>query len=201
MTKARGRRKHKRKATKREIEAMNERIERRHAVEVYEDPRSVVITARSRLIGEAASDSLLSPMLCEPAGRAIKIGARNSDEAGKLWDVFKRLDAADETYFRRAIGRPRFPSVAKLEMMPETFETRPDDKPDLRDKDQKDRDAVNSWMRWQGYMGCLASHERHAITSVMRHTAGDTHVGQTLTTAGQAFVAAMRVLRLVEGKA
>ena len=35
MTKARGRRKHKRKATKREIEAMNEQIERRHTVEVY----------------------------------------------------------------------------------------------------------------------------------------------------------------------
>lgn len=167
------------------------------APEPVEDVRNVVQFARMRLHG-LGKEAALSIMASEQAGLAIHLGARDEDERGKLWAIFTRLDASDETYFRRIIGRPRFPNVAKLECLPETFETRPDDRPDARSDDDKDRDAVNGWMRWQGKLGCLAWHEAHLITRAARQTCPELVRGGRLTTTGAAFVAAMRILRMVD---
>lgn len=195
MSKARRRAaRRKYRQTKRSIEERNE-VMYPHPAEPAEDPRVVVMAARARIMGEEPANDHLMGMLVEPAGRAIRIGARDSDEARKLWGVFSLLDAADETYFRRIMGKARFAKPSELEMMPEPFETRADDRPDYRSADEKDRDAVNRWMRWQGLLGRLAGHERYAITSMMRGTAAKPHDGNRLTTAGQAFVAAMRILR------
>lgn len=182
------------RVTKRDLEAVREMVNP-PPVEVYEDPRVVVIEARARVMFKKPGPDMLIEMHGEHAGQAISIGARDKDEAGKLWAEYRRLDGADETYFRRIIGKPRFPNVAKLEMMPEIFEARADDRPDHRDEDQKDRDAVNAWMRWQGFLGRLASYERAAIMAAIRQTSEQLHKGGALTTAGQSFVAAMRVLR------
>lgn len=183
--------------TKRDLEAVRETV---HAPppEPYEDPRVVVLNARARVMCKEPTPALLSDMIGEPSGQAITIGARDSAEASKLWDLFKRFDMADEVYFRRIIGRARFPNVARLEMLPERLETRDDDRPDHRDEDQKDRDASNNWARWHGLLGFLAAHERSAIIGASRRTTGDLHKGGKLTTAGQTFIAAMRILREVE---
>lgn len=166
-----------------------------------EDPRLVVVKSRARIMGQKAGDDMLIDMYGEPAGQAIAVGARNGDEARKLWALFKRFDAADDTYFRRIIGRSRFPNVARLEMMPERMETRDDDRPDDRSEDQKDRDASNNWTRWQGLIGHLATHERSAVISASRHLSGDLQKSGTLTTSGQTFIAAMRVLAEIESRA
>lgn len=188
------RRARRKRITKRDLEAVRE-IVNPPPQEIYEDPRTVVIEARARMMSKEPGPDMLADMLCEHAGQAINIGARDKDEAGKLWADFRRLDAADETYFRRIIGKPRFPNVARLEMMPETFEARPDDRPDSRTDEEKNRDAVNAWMRWHGILNRLASHERATIMSAIRQTSGDLHKRGGLTTSGQAFIAAMRVLR------
>ncbi len=168
--------------------------------EAPEDPRAVVIGARARIMSKKPGAEMLLDLFGDPAGQAISIGARNEDEARKLWDVFKRYDQADDVYFRRIIGRSRFPNVAKLEMLPEPVETRDDDRPDDRTPDQRDRDASNGWMRWQGFLGHLAAHERAAITDASRRRGGDLQRSGVLTTAGAAFVAAMRTLKEIEGR-
>lgn len=161
-------------------------------IEREEDPRVVVMSTRERHLSRPAND-LVEPMWGEPAGQAIGLGARDKDEAARLWSCFHKADLADETYMRRIIGKHRFPNVAKVEFLPESFETRPDDRPDTRTADEKDRDAVNAWMRLQGFLGRLNASERHAIASVMRRRV-DPVKGNALTTAGQAFVCALRTL-------
>lgn len=183
--------------TKRDLEAVREQIYAPQP-EPYEDPREVVLGARARVMCVTQTPDLLWDMISEEPGQAISIGATCKDEARKLWDIFKRYDGADALYFRRIIGRSRFPNVAKLEMLPERMETRDDDRPDDRSEEQKDRDAVKGWMRWQGLLGHMAAHERYAISSAARGTGSALHKGGKLTTAGQAFVAAMRILREVE---
>lgn len=133
------------------------------------------------------------PLWGDPVGQAIAIGATDPAEADRLWACFKRADAADDAYMRRIICKHRFPNVSKAEFLPEAFETIADDTIDNRTSDEKDRDAVNGWMRIQGHLGSLAGHERHTIVSVMRRRVEPVKSGQ-LTTVGQAFVAAIRVL-------
>lgn len=160
-----------------------------------EDARVVAFNARIRHFGPSVDAA--SVMLADPAGQAIHIGARDADEAGKLWDVFARYDAADERYSRRILGQPRFANVGRLDILPERFETRADDRPDLRSEDERDRDAVNGWMRWQGAMQSLGAHDAGLITRASRQTCGALVIGGRLSTTGAAFVAAMRMLRQV----
>lgn len=160
-----------------------------------EDPRVVVLNARTRHFGPEVDAA--SVMLSDPAGQAIHLGARDADEAARLWDVFARYDAADETYFRRIIGRHRFANVARLDMLPERFETRADDRPDIRSEDERDRDAVNGWMGWQGALQSLGAHDASLIIRASRQTCGALVIGGEVSTTGSAFVAAMRALRQV----
>ena len=157
------------------------------------------VKAKHREVTDIARRRADDPMYCEPAGVAIRIGAEDRDEAIKLWALFKAADAADEAYARRFVGIRRFPNVGKLEYLPETFETRADDRPDHRSQDEKDRDAVNAWMRWQGHFGCISKDHHSVIVDAMRHRARLTHAGQ-LTRTGSAFIAAMRALDMVTQK-
>lgn len=188
-----------RKMSKRASEALREEIHAQPA-EPPVDPVLTVMGARARQMGQAPSKTLLGDIYGEQAGRAILIGSRNDKEADDLWRLFKRYDGADDQYFRRIIGRSRFPNGARMEILPEPFETRPDDKPDYRSDEEKRDAAVRTWMYWQGRLGHLHSHERSVIVRVARHMTGDLHIGSALTTTGSAFVAAMRVLRIVEDK-
>lgn len=172
------------------LEAVQEAV-RQAGAQVNEDPRETVKEARARAMGREATDLMLSPMFCEEAGRAIAIGAKA--DAQVLWAVFLGCDKAEHTYFARIIGRPRFPNISKLEHMPERLETRDDDNPDTRSDDEKHRDASNTWMRWQGYLGQIPRHQRRAIQRASWHQ-DELHKGGRLTVHGEAFVAAVRSL-------
>lgn len=184
----------KKKNGKRHYERMQEAVNA-PAPEPYVDPRSVVKEARARIMGLDPSDAMLTEMLVSQPGQAIYAGARNADEARHLWAVFCAFDAADDAYSRRVIGRQRFPSVSRLEMMPERFETRADDRPDTRTEDEKVRDARNGMARWEGFMVSLGPYFRFCVVSAARQTCGTLIVDGRLTTAGEAFVRAMRALR------
>lgn len=155
------------------------------------DPRVVVLSARIRA-GATNADDASRPIWGEPAGQAIAMTC-DTDEARRLWDTFKRVDAADDAYARRYCGIRRFPNVGKLEYLPETLETRPDDRPDSRTQDEKDRDAVNEWMRWQGLFGRIGRDNHTAVVDAMRQRARLVHAGR-VTKSGAAFIAAMRAL-------
>ena len=87
--------------------------------------------------------------------------------------------------------------VARLDMLPERFETRADDRPDIRSEDERDRDAVSSWMRWQGALQALGAHDASLIIRASRQTCGALVIGGRLSTTGSVFVAAMRSMRQV----
>lgn len=163
--------------------------------EPVEDPRAVVLDARRRHNAQPDRDKVAADMWGDLAGRAIAI--HGGAEAPDLWGTFKALDAAAEAYFRRIIGRHRFPCAARLEYLPEAFETRPDEHPRrCLTEDEKDRAALNTWMRWQGYLGHLSSAEHSAIVSAMRQRVMLSHAGR-LTGAGAAFVSALTRLDAV----
>lgn len=79
--------------------------------------------------------------------------------------------------------------------MPERFETREDDKPDLRSEDECHRDAVNDWMRWRGYIGQLRSDQQFALFEVVRGRAEPVVEAELTRGGGGRSVDALRALR------
>lgn len=170
-------------------DAERERIE---AVEI-DKPLETVMHARARQMGRKPSESLLSPMLCDQAGQAIRIGAKDMDEARKMWDTFCTFDAVHERFCRRVLNVSRHPPVSKMEFMPERMETRADDRPDLRTEDEKIRDARNAMSEWDSNLSKLQRWQEQIIRSVSRQCE-TLHVNGNLTNAGISFVSAMRQL-------
>lgn len=156
-----------------------------------EEVREVVREARARHLSMQASDIMDAPMLGEQAGRAICIGATDEAEAERLWETFKIMDAAAETYARRILGRSRFPAVAKMEYLPERFETRADDRIDIRTPEEKDASAKKEWLRWCDLSANLQPPLHAALHMSLRHKV-QLHQGRGLTGAGRLFLAAIR---------
>lgn len=156
-----------------------------------DDPQKTVREARARQTGRPEKE-VVKPIYCEQAGRAIMDGAKDRDEAGRMWSRFSDFDRADAIYATRVLGKHRFPNVAKMEFLPNRVEADPDEKPDLRSEDEKHRDAVNAWMTWQGYLGRLHAFQRSSIVRAARQM--DTLHDGGITVHGQSFVAAMRAL-------
>lgn len=172
-----------------EREAERERME---AVEI-DRPLDTVMHARARQMGYKPSDALLSPMLCEQAGQAIRIGAKTADEARNMWDTFCAFDGVHERYCRCVLNTSRHPPVSKMEFMPERMETRADDRPDLRTEDEKIRDARNAMSEWDDNLSKLQRWDEKIIRSVSRQCE-TLHVNGDLTNAGISFINAMRQL-------
>ncbi|WP_424967323.1 hypothetical protein [Dinoroseobacter sp. S375] len=168
------------------------------------DPQKTVIEARKRHSGNKDKDAMRHPAYGEPAGQALMASCKG-DEAETLWGTYKALTAAQDNYHRRILGKGLHPKTAKLEMMPDVVEARPDDQPDLRSEDERDRDTVNAWMRWQGHLGCLAAHHRLSIhetrsdqVQVMGAVvdAKNERIVAVVTGQGKRFVEAMRALQV-----
>jgi len=159
-----------------------------------EDPRKVVVEARVRMMaGKLKGDPTL-PLYEHPCGRAIAAKARDVEEALALWAVFDPMDKADAAYCRHVLGRSRFARTARIELLPEAFEARPDDKPDYRTEDEKHRDAIDSWARWRGSLATLTRGERGCILRTLRGLSEPMRDGK-VTTEGLRFIRAMRSLR------
>lgn len=167
------------------------------------DPQRTVLDARCRQMGKnpdrAGRKMMKDQMMGDPAGQAIAIGARNANEARSLWQTFSALDKADARYHARILSRSRHAKCGKVEYMPDRFEARPDDQSDHRTDAEKDRDTVNAWMLWHGHLGRMASYEQSAVWDGI-YLRCEMHKSGTLTTAGRAFVAAMRVLADVSAR-
>ena len=164
-----------------------------------EEVREVVRAARARHMAMQASAAMDEPMMGEEAGRAITIGAANEHEANQLWETFKLIDASDEAFSRRVLGKQRFPNVARMEMMPERMETRPDDRIDVRTADEKAADAKRSWASWCELLGSLHMPLHAAMHMALRQRV-KLHQGRQLTRAGSLFVDAIRQVNAVYRK-
>lgn len=169
----------------------------RYVEPTTDDARDTVLRARCRQMGIRATEANLlamgADMMGDPAGKAISIGARSTTEASALWGTFREVDAADDRHMRRIIGKPRFANVSRLEMLPDRFETRPDDRVDVRTDDEKDRAAKSAWAGWVRRFDGLLMTERNALQDGLRLRVPLTERGK-LTLAGERFVRAVRVL-------
>lgn len=156
------------------------------------NPLKTVLTARARLMASPDADAMRNPALSEPAGRAI-FASRKGEAAARLWGVYKAFSASYLLYMRRYVGCSPYAKTAKIEMMPESYETRPDDRPDLRSEDEKVADAKASWARWDSRMNSLPHHFRWAIYHVLHGRHDPVEAGH-LTMHGQQFILAMEKL-------
>jgi len=171
---------------------------RKRMDEIKTEPHAekTVLEARSRHSGGKDVQEVRHPVYSEPAGQAIMAlqTGRDAQQRGvRLWDTFVGFTTAEDRYARRYLGLRLHAKTAKLEMMPERVETRPDDTPDLRSDAEKDRDAVNNWMRWRGFIGHLPSQKQQAIFNIVygRSLAME---GGEVTSCGRQFVDALSEL-------
>jgi hypothetical protein len=167
-----------------------------------DDPLATVRAARARQTGRPESE-VLAPIFGDDAGRAIDKGARNKEEAQRMWDAFDALDKAHRAAVFHTTGKPMFPAVSRMEYMPERFEVRADFHPDLRTEDERHMAAMNKWRHWRHILGFLSRREHMSIVGALWQT-DQLHLAGALTVHGLTFVASMRelcdIIDTVEGR-
>lgn len=164
--------------------------------EIKNNPEAerTVLDARARHCGIALTDrtQMRDPAFSEAAGRAI-YSAHSGDKAKRMWDVYAGLTRSEAIYIKSNLGLSIHAKTAKVEYLIETFEARSDDNPDMRDEDERARDASNKWMRWRGFIGHLGADEQKAIFDVAYGRIEPMDAG-SLTAQGNRFVAAIERL-------
>jgi hypothetical protein len=162
---------------------------------VGEDPRNVAFAARCRHAGIKPDEQGLRDAASvdhwHPALRIIKVaGGRDTD---RLRDTFEAFDRSQDRFYRLVLNMSRFPNVAKLEFLPETFEARADDVVDHRTPEEKVASAKKAYGYWLKRYERLQDHERILIDQGLQRYEGYMRDGKP-TTIGMAFIAALRVL-------
>lgn len=141
-----------------------------------EDPRRQALDSRCVRFGLEPSarnrEVVKSPWMGCDMGFVIETRSYAQDEArpwaSRLWDVFSRWSRAEATYRARYLGQLEQPAGAALQMVPERIETDPSATVDARTADERDRDAVNVWMRWQGFLGHMSADMQSRLHSARR---------------------------------
>lgn len=164
------------------------------------DAQLTVLEARARQCGRVPKDmtEMNHPALGEPAGRAIFV-AREGRDAERLWDTYAQYTAAEAGYAKSYLGMRLHAKTGKVEYLVEKVEARPDDTLDLRDEEQRSRDASNRWMRWRGYIMRLPRHQQDAIRAVAHGDAEPMDAG-AITPQGYRFLSAIEALEKIVDK-
>ena len=139
------------------------------------DPRRETLDSRCRRFGLTPNDDNReivgsSWMGCD-LGFVIEARTSGRDhmhQKARHWDVFSRWSRAEATYRARYLGQGEQPASAALQMIPDRMETDSSATVDLRTPDERDRDAVSSWMRWQGFLGHLPRESRTVLHCARR---------------------------------
>lgn len=170
------------------------RMEQIGREKIERNPARVALEVRAQQMGRSKADwrAMAAQALGDPAGQALHL-AHDPEKAARLWSAYTGLTAAESRYHRTCLGKSMAAKVAKIEFLPETFEARDDDQPDLRDEDERHRDAANAWNRWLGYFNSLGLADRSIIQAVSRGWCEPVRDG-TLTDKGRDFVAAVEKL-------
>jgi hypothetical protein len=126
-----------------------------------EDARTTVLAARCHHLGTSgdkdARKAAAAPHLGSDLGRVMERLCDGPDEIARLWAVWQGFCAAERTYRVRIIGQAGTPKGATIAMLPEKLEADTGHTIDTRTQDERNRDAVNGWMRWRGFVGQLGS--------------------------------------------
>lgn len=128
-------------------------------MKVEEDQTITALNCRCLKFGlepnEKGRDAVKGQNMCCEIGFVLEASCK-PDQRSRLWDVFHRWTRAEVTYRIRYIGQREQPASASLMMIHDKMETDPSLTVDVRGDEQKDCDAINGWMRWQGFLGHLS---------------------------------------------
>jgi hypothetical protein len=168
---------------------------KREAVDRH--PARAALEARARQMGQSPDKWQLMQFqaLGEPAGQAM-FAIHTVEDAVGLWSVYAAYTNAEDRFHRVAFGISAHAKTAKVEFLPESFEINPEDEPDLRDEDERERDARNNWDRWLGYFNQLTIGEQSIIQSVARGWC-EVLIDGSITQRGREFVLAVENLSKV----
>lgn len=168
-----------------------------------EDPRKTALQARVMRFG--GEDTLKGRIALSGQHSGSQIGlvmqaTLKPHEIAPLWQTFQTWCVVEATYRRRYLGQADTPKGATIMTPPEPMETDKSHSVDLRDPEQKDRDAVNRWMQWQGYLGHLSAAYQRVLHDARLERA-DLWRYQRPTQRGLNAVEALQALHVVvEGK-
>ncbi|WP_372570377.1 hypothetical protein [Ruegeria jejuensis] len=171
------------------------RMEQIQREKVDRNPGKVALQVRARQMGQDDWRQMQAQALGEPAGRAIYL-SHKPDDAAKLWSVYAGLTASEARYHRIVLGKSMAAKTAKIEFLPDRFEARADDQPDLRSEDERHRDATNAWDSWLNMLNLLSLGDRAVIESVSRGWVEPVKDGE-VTIRGRQFVVAIEKLQAV----
>ena len=159
-----------------------------------QNPEKTALEARARQSGKPSKDlgEMRHPAYGEAAGRAI-YAIHGGDTAKSLWDAYTALSGAYKRYLSVCIGSSVDAKTAKIEMMPDRFETSASDTPDMRSEDERHRAAANAWHGWRNALNELPLGHSAAIYAAL-HGWGDLMDGGQITAQGKRFVDAMKEL-------
>lgn len=154
---------------------------------------SAVLKARARHMGqpERKAGAMNHPMLECDAGRALW----NTAEREDLWTTYEACRSAYEKYMRQRTGLSIYAKTAKIEMMPERFETNADDAPaDDRTDEEKHRAAMDAWGKWKGALSRLTVAQAACVYSALYGWSMLVAHSGWPTKQGEAFIEAMKAL-------
>jgi hypothetical protein len=143
------------------------RVQRSTRPDYERAPEDKVLRARARQMGkpEQKKSKMKAEALAFAAGRAI-YSIHEGKPAARLWDAYTRLTDAEARYLKHATGLSLYAKTARLEYLPERFEARDDDSPDMRTDDEKFQDASNKWRYWRGLVMHLSCFQQTCIFDV-----------------------------------
>ena len=158
------------------------------------NPHRKALEVRARQMGHDPGkwQMMQFQALGEPAGRAL-FAAHTVEDAVGLWSVYAGLTNAERRYYSARLGKAMSAKVPKVEFFSEVFEVDLGEQPDLRDEEERHRDAVNAWDKWHGWFNQLSLGQRSIIQSVSRGWA-DPMIDGVLTEKGKEFVKAVEAL-------
>ncbi|WP_136685684.1 hypothetical protein [Falsirhodobacter xinxiangensis] len=150
-------------------------------VKTQEDPRNAALNVRCIRFGLTPNRSnrhkVSGPHMACDIGFVME-ACCGDREVSRLWDTWQGWGAAERAYRLRYLGQAETPASSAIAMLPEPMQTDEGHTIDTRSPDERDRDAVNNWMRWRGSLGFLSSHEQSLLQAARRE------VGPTLWDAG-----------------
>ena len=162
-----------------------------------DDPRKTARTARERQLTDAKGDmpkgDALNPILGHEIGYVIHSEC-GDDQAKRLWDTWQAYCMAERTYRMRILGTTGEPKGASIQMQSEPMQSDQSMRVDVRTDDEKDRQAVTGYMRWQGHLGSMASLYTSALRQAERGNGKPLWQDGAATSAGVIALAALQGL-------
>lgn len=167
-----------------------------------EDARRTGLDARAMHFGGHTTPEQAQALSGQHMGAAIGMVMQRQCPADvpRLWAVWQAWCMAERTYAVRIIGQTGSPKGASIAYIPERMETDTGHTIDARSADEKDRDAVNGWMRWRGFLGHLPSEQATALHHARREDGPALWTDRKPTRYGLETLAALeRLADVVEG--